>query len=141
MAREGPLNERRTVLALAMLSAAVLRAQPIAAFDTACEMYRTCCLALVGAYQEAGVPASRVRDFEATCFLEEALAGMPAAQEMFCAEAWEAVSRESFQHFLEGRIGFYPQSCREDPLQDPEEILEPDPDAEPEPGPEEEPSE
>lgn len=103
------------------------------AFD--CEFYQTCCLQLVEAYREAGTPAADLDAFEQTCSLHHVFDAMPGAQMLFCIDAWEAISREAYQHFQQGRIGFYPESCMADPLYDPDEILEPDPDAEPEPDP------
>ena len=100
-----------------------------------CNYYQTCCMELVGAYQEAGVSATFVENFERTCHLHEALSGMPGAQHMFCVEAWEAISREAYQHYMQGRIGFYPDSCLAGPHEDPDAILEPD-ESIPEPDPE-----
>lgn len=109
--------------ALALAAALVAPAVPARAFD--CDFYQTCCQQLVGAYQEAGVSGTRLQQFEMTCHLHESFAGMPGAQLLFCIDAWEAKSREAYQHYLDGRIGFYPESCLADPLSDPDELLEP----------------
>jgi hypothetical protein len=93
--------------------------------DTICDFYFNCCQQLVGAYEEAGVPAQRVSEFEYTCNLHETLAAHPAAQAMFCEGAWEGISREAFRHFTQGRIGFYPDVCFSHPLEDPEDIAIP----------------
>jgi len=108
---------------------------PARAFD--CEFYQTCCLQLVEAYREAGVSGARLQQFEATCYLHHSFSGMPGTQLLFCLDAWEAMSREAWQHYQDGRIGFYPESCMADPMSDPDDLLEPDPAIpvpEPEPG-------
>jgi hypothetical protein len=109
---------------------------PGAAQALDCNYYQTCCMELVGAYQEAGVSGADLDNFERTCHLHEVLAAMPGAQHLFCVEAWEAMSREAYRHFLQGRIGFYPDSCLAGPHEDPDAIFapdetipEPDPDA------------
>lgn len=112
----------------------IAQANPARAFD--CEFYQACCQQLVGAYEEAGVIGARLQQFEATCHLHDRLVGMPGAQQLFCLDAWEAISRESFQHFQQGRIGFYPDSCWADPTEDPLEPIYPLPDPDsPEPDP------
>lgn len=114
--------------AIPVLAAALLSpAGPVQAFD--CEFYETCCQQLVEAYREAGVRGARLQQFADTCTLHHVFDAMPGAQQLFCLDAWEAVSREAFQHFLDGRIGFYPDMCMADPLQDPDEILEEEPEA------------
>lgn len=102
------------------------------AFD--CNYYQTCCMELVGAYQEAGVTDFNLENFERTCTLHEVFAGMPGAQQLFCLEAWDAMSREAYQHYMQGRIGFYPDSCLAGPHEDPDAIVEPD-ETYPEPDP------
>lgn len=111
------------ISALVLFAALLAPAAPVRAFD--CDFYQTCCLQLAGAYQEAGVSATRLQQFEATCHLHQSFAGMPGAQLLFCINAWEAMSREAYRHYLDGRIGFYPESCLADPLADPDELLEP----------------
>jgi hypothetical protein len=120
-------------LSRAALGALLLLPSPAPAFD--CEFYQTCCEQLVDAYREAGVRGADLDNFARTCTLHHVFDAMPGAQALFCLDAWEAMSREAYSHFQQGRIGFYPEACMADPLADPDEILEPDPSF-PEPDPE-----
>ncbi len=103
--------------------AALLAVAPgtVLAFD--CEFYRTCCEQLVEAYREAGMRGAELDNFARTCTLHHALDGSPGAQTLFCVDAWAAMSREAWQHYLQGRIGFYPNGCMADPMADPDAIL------------------
>lgn len=94
------------------------------AFD--CEFYQTCCQQLVEAYRESGMRGTRLSQFADTCDLHHVFDAMPGAQMLFCIDAWEAMSRAAYQHYLDGRIAFYPDACMVDPFADPDEILIPD---------------
>jgi len=115
------MSRRRFALAAAL---ALIPAQS-QAFD--CGFYTECCHALVDAYREAGVRGPRLQQFADTCELHHVFDAMPGAQMLFCTEAWEAVSRVAYRHYMQGRIGFYPEMCMAEPDYDPDEILEPDP--------------
>ena len=123
----------RRYLGVLAVTLAVALPLPVRAFD--CEFYQLCCEQLVEAYREAGTSRVDLDNFARTCTLHHVFDAMPGAQALFCMDAWEAMSREAYGHFLQGRIGFYPEACLSDPLADPDEILEPDP-AYPEPDPE-----
>lgn len=115
------LPKRMALIGLAgalLLGAAQAQAQN-------CQFYEACCEELVEAYREAGVRGARLEDFASTCGLYHALDAMPGAQELFCIDAWEAISARALEHFRQGRIGFFPPDCLE------EEVLGPD---EPDPG-------
>lgn len=124
------------LLASLLLAASAFRPEAARAFD--CEAYQQCCLQLVEAYREAGASSASLSQFEETCYLSQQFSAMPGLQQLFCPRAWESTSREAFKHFRQGRIGFYPDACMDDPLEDSDAILEPEPAlpgaAPPEPG-------
>jgi hypothetical protein len=83
-----------------------------------CEFYRACCNQLVELYREQGVPGFDIRNFIAACDLADVMEQMGPIGEDACFESWKAISQESYRHFLEGRLGAYPESCMEAPLED-----------------------
>ena len=133
-----------SILLAALLPGAVLVHPGPARAD--CQLMFECCMQLLAAHEErGGVTPRRRLEAVQTCHVYEGLSQAPAIQAMFCFEAWQITSEAAWADFQAGRIGFYPQSCIEDPLQDPDEVLAPpldvleaedDPETDPEADPE-----